>query len=152
MKLKNNVHSGISNNREAVITFFDSIPGFNDKKHFIFLCSREKGPFIVMQSVDEENLAFITINPWEVLKDYEFKINDLVKKRLKIESPKEILVLVICNIRGRLESMTVNLAAPIVINYKKRLGKQVILDNSNYQVRHPVFSGQSKPGVSKCLF
>ncbi|QTL98758.1 flagellar assembly protein FliW [Iocasia frigidifontis] len=152
MKLKCKNNYSLRNGSEEVITFFQGIPGFNDQKEFVFLCSKDKGPFIVMQSVEEENLAFITINPWEVLGDYRFEISDLVKERLAIKSLEDILVLAICNIRGRLMNMTVNLAAPIVINYKKRLGKQVVLENTDYQVRHPVFSVQSKLGVQKCLF
>ncbi|AZO95887.1 flagellar assembly protein FliW [Halocella sp. SP3-1] len=152
MKLKSKICCSIRSNSEETISFFDGIPGFNDQKKFVFLCSKDKGPFIVMQSVEEDNLAFITINPWKVLGDYQFEISDLVKERLAIKSLEDILVLAICNIRGRLVNMTVNLAAPLVINYKKRLGKQVVLDNTDYQVRHPVFSVQSKLGVQKCLF
>lgn len=152
MKLESKINHSIRSSNEEIITFFDGIPGFNDKKKFVFLCSKDKGPFILMQSVEEENLFFITINPWEVLGDYQFEISDSIKARLDIGSPEDILVLAICNARGRLVNMTVNLAAPIVINYKKRLGKQVVLDNTDYQIRHPVFSVQSKLGVQKCLF
>lgn len=146
MKLASGIYNRITTNNEEIITFLDSIPGFNDIRRFIFLYSKENWPFIIMQSVENENLAFITINPWEVLDDYEFEISDLVKNKLEIESSEDILVLAICNLREKFKNMTANLVAPVVINFKKRLGKQVILDNTDYQIRHPVFSAQSKLG------
>jgi flagellar assembly factor FliW len=38
------------------------------------------------------------------------------------------------------EKATVNLMAPIVINEAGRYGKQVILPESGYSVRHPLFA------------
>lgn len=141
---ESNVYDMIKNNDDQVITFVDGIPGFNDKKGFLFLSSKEKWPFIIMQSVEEKKLAFITISPWKIHEDYEFEISDVVKNKLKIETSKDVMILVICTVRNKLKNMTANLAAPVVINYKKRLGKQVVLEDTDYKVRHSVFPAQSE--------
>jgi flagellar assembly factor FliW len=35
--------------------------------------------------------------------------------------------------------MTANMAAPLLINIEKNIGKQVILDNATYQMRQPIY-------------
>jgi flagellar assembly factor FliW len=37
------------------------------------------------------------------------------------------------------QKATINLKAPLVINSKKKLAKQIILDDDNYQVKTPLF-------------
>jgi len=39
---------------------------------------------------------------------------------------------------------TANLAAPLVFNRSKGLGRQVILDGAGYRTRTPLFSAQRK--------
>lgn len=149
MEMESKIYEMVKNNDQEIITFIDDLPGFKNKKEFLFLSSEEKWPFVIMQSVEEKKLAFITINPWEILVDYKFKISDSIKERLKIKSTEDILVLSICTVRNKLKNMTVNLAAPVVINYKKGLGKQVVLGATDYKVRHPVFSARSRLGGLK---
>jgi hypothetical protein len=52
-----------------------------------------------------------------------------------------------CNvvvIPEKLENMTVNLAAPILINIRANLGKQIIFDRKNYQIQYPAFAAICK--------
>lgn len=135
--------------KEDIITFSQGIPGFINQKEFVILKLDKDSPFFILQSVSEPELAFITLNPWNIIKDYEFEIKEGTEKQLKIESQEEILALVIGTIREKLENMTVNLAAPLIINIKARLGKQVILENSKYPVRFKVFR-QDKQVAGEC--
>ena len=42
-------------------------------------------------------------------------------------------------LRDTLEQMTVNLLAPIVVNWVKRTGAQLIIENKHYSVQQPLF-------------
>ena len=126
--------------KDDIIHFPKGLPGFRDKKDFTLLPLEEETPFIIMQSLSEQNLAFITIDPAEIVTNYEFDINENVEKLLKIKKKEDIGVLNITTIKDSMKDMTVNLAAPLVINFESNLGKQVILDDDTYPVKYKVFS------------
>lgn len=129
---------------EDIIEFPQAVPGFPEDKEFVIFPLGEDSPFIVLQSVNNEKLAFITIEPGNYLKDYEFEISDELAEKLKIEKNEDLLVLSIATIKGDIKNMTINLAAPVIINLKEKLGKQVILDEDHYPVKYRLFAEQEK--------
>lgn len=129
---------------DDIIEFPQAIPGFPEEKEFVLFPLADDSPFIILQSVNNSDLAFITIEPGNFIEDYEFEVNDSVVDRLRIEDNEDILVLAIATIKDELENMTVNLAAPIVINLKEDLGKQVILDREDFSVKYHLFAGKKK--------
>jgi len=131
-------------NEEDIIEFPQAVPGFPEDKEFVLFPIGEDSPFIVLQSVNTAELAFITIEPGNYLKGYEFEISDELAKKLKIEKNEDLLVLSIATIKGEIENMTINLAAPVIINLKEKLGKQVILDKEDYPVKYRLFADTEK--------
>lgn len=126
--------------REEIINFANGLPGFEEYREFVLLPAGSDSPFIILQSVENSELAFITVEPGNLIDNYEFEISDKKEKELKISSIEEILVLNIITLKDKLENMTANLAAPIIINLKKRLGSQIILDNQKFSLRCPIFA------------
>ncbi len=147
MELETRYFGKIEINENEIVHFPQGLPGFMDKKDYYLMAYDEELPFFVMQSIDEQELAFITIPPWHIFKNYEFELSDQVQELLEIKSSDDVLVLVIGTIPGKVSEMTVNLAAPLVINHRKRLGKQLILDREDYPVRQPVFNEPVKQEV-----
>jgi flagellar assembly factor FliW len=140
MELETRYFGKIEIDEGEIIHFPQGLPGFLDKKDYYLMSFDDELPFFVMQSINEKDLAFITVPPWHIIKDYEFEISEQVQELLKIKSRDDVLVLVIITIQENMLDMTVNLAAPLVINFRSRLGKQVILDQSDYSVKQPVFT------------
>lgn len=135
MQIQTRDFGAIEIDKEEIIEFPEGIPGFLDEKQFVLLPLDEESSFIIMQSVNTQNLAFITIEPKNIISNYEFNISDKTEKLLKIKGIEDIILLNVVNIRDSIEDMTINLAAPLIINIKENLGKQVILDNSKYPVK-----------------
>ncbi|MFN2364473.1 MAG: flagellar assembly protein FliW [Halarsenatibacteraceae bacterium] len=133
---------------EDVIEFPKGIPGFPDEDEFVLLPLNDESPFIIMQSVNEPGLAFVTIEPSTILDGYDFELADSTREMLKLESHEDVGVLLIATIKDNIEDMTVNLAAPVVFNINERLGRQVILDNDNYPVRYRLQPEPAEEGVS----
>jgi len=131
---------------EEIITFPKGLPGFADAKDFVLLPLEEDSPFLVLQSVEKEELAFITLEPVSFLKDYEFEISEATQELLKLESEEDVGVLVIVTLKEKLKDMTVNLAAPIVVNVRENLARQVILDQEVYPLRHPLKPAPARKG------
>jgi flagellar assembly factor FliW len=60
-------------------------------------------------------------------------------KRLEINKNEDILVVNIVTLNSKLENITMNLRAPIIINIKEKLGEQIILNNEEYLIKYPMF-------------
>lgn len=127
-----------------IISFNSGLPGFEDLKDFVLLPLVEESPFIIMQAVEDPDVAFVTVEPGNLIQDYEFEISDKAEKKLKIESISNLLILNIITLKDKIDKSTANLSAPIVINLEEKLGQQVILDDQRYQVRYKIFAASEE--------
>ncbi|MSU00136.1 flagellar assembly protein FliW [Tissierella pigra] len=132
--------------KEKIIHFPEGIPAFEEEKEFVIILNHDS-PFSYLQSVKNENLSFIIINPFEIFSDYDILIPETAKNRLKIEKQEDIMIYTIVVIPEDVENTTTNLLGPIVINTKEMLGKQVILDDKRYNTKHFIFDKYSQKGV-----
>lgn len=115
--------------------------GFSEEKKFVLLRHAEGSPFLWFQSLRTETLAFVLVDPFLFEPTYQIQITDEDKKDLEWNGAKEgIQILVVVNFfnDNNLFRITANLLAPIIINVKKRLAKQVILYESQYPHRYPL--------------
>ena len=144
MELKTRDFGKIEIKKEDIIKFPQGIPGFVEEKEYALLPLGEDSPFMVMQAVNNSELAFITLEPGNFIKDYQFEISDNVVEKLDIADNKEVMVLAIVTMKDSLQDATINLAAPVVINVNKKLGKQVILDKEDYPVKYQLFTEKKK--------
>jgi flagellar assembly factor FliW len=120
------------------IFFERGLPGFEDLKHFTISRPFEEYPFFYLQSNDEEVVAFLTINPFEITKEYEFEISDAVQETLEITDLADVAVINIVNASNGLNEATVNLQAPVIINIKNQKGMQVVLNNQSLNLKEPL--------------
>lgn len=130
--------------KSDIILFENGLPGFDNLEKFILLPLADDSPFIVMQSVEEADIAFVTVEPGNLIDDYEFEISDKIEKNLKIESIDNLLILNIITLKDQIKESTANLSAPLVINLKEKLAKQVILDDQRYQLRYKLFAAKDE--------
>ncbi|WP_434577712.1 flagellar assembly protein FliW [Thermoanaerobacterium thermosaccharolyticum] len=138
MDIKTKNFGLVSYNEEDVLYFDDGIPGFEGLKSFILLSVDEYTPFKWLQSLDDTNIAFVIIDPKVVVKDYKVEINEETVKLLDIKDLNHILVFAIVVIPDEIEKMTANLKAPIIINAENNKGMQILLDNDDYMIKHPI--------------
>jgi len=122
-----------------VIHIPSGLLGFPEDKRYVLLEHKKGSPFLWFQSVDNSGLAFVLIDPLLVKPDYEIEIGpeDMGELELR-DAPADVQTLVLVTITsGEKVELTANLLGPIVINTKKRLGKQIILGEGKYSLRHP---------------
>jgi len=125
-----------------VIDMRGGIIGFEHLKKYILHIKDEKNPFWWFQSLDNSEIAFVVINPFIAKADYEPVIDDNDTKLLEIEGIEDVVLLTIVTICQTPFSVSVNLRAPIVVNAKKKIAKQVVLEDPTYPVRYNL----TKPG------
>lgn len=136
MNIKTAYMGEIEIDSTEIITFNHGIPGFEEETSFVLLPLEENSIFQILQSTKTEGLAFILTTPFEVISEYNLDLDEATVKALKIESETEVTIFAIVSLKDSLENSTVNLKAPIVINTTNRKGKQVILDNDTFSIRH----------------
>jgi flagellar assembly factor FliW len=139
MKLNTKFHGVREYKEEDVIVFHKGIPGFEEYRKFILFPVEENDIFSILQAVEDEEVGIVTVSPFARFKDYELKLSDEKLKDLKITNPDEVLVLNTVTLSSKVEDITTNLKAPIIVNIKEKLGEQIILDNEAYLVKHPLF-------------
>ncbi|TYR80121.1 flagellar assembly protein FliW [Priestia megaterium] len=139
MMMKTTYHGDIDCKNKQLITFEKGLPGFLDETEFVILPLPEADVFHVLQSTKTAELAFIVAEPFQFFPDYDFKLDDASVNQLQLQSGSDAAVYVVLTMSDHIEKITANLQAPILINTKTNLGKQVILNSESYQTKHPLF-------------
>ena len=129
---------------DKVITFKEGLPGFPQIRRFTILEAEDVKPFQYLQALDDPPISLLIINPFLVDPAYEFRLRDSDMEDLDSTNSAELAVYAVAMIPDDPSLATLNLMAPIVINDKCRSGKQVILHESKYSVKHPLFNEGSK--------
>lgn len=124
---------------EDVVLFEQGLIGFEDQRQYVLIQHREGSPFRWLQSIEEPALAFLVTDPSQFFSDYAPEMPASVAESLHLREETARLVYTIVTIPpGRPEAMTVNLAGPIVINAEERRGRQIVLENEAYAIKHPL--------------
>ena len=139
MKIHTKYHGTKEYNEDEVINFKKGIPGFEELTKFIIFPVEGNEVFSILHSIEDEKLGFVVVSPFYVVEDYEFKLSDRIIEELKLEDPEDVLVLNTVTLSSKMEDITTNLQAPIIINIKNKLGEQIIIDNGKYHIKHPLF-------------
>lgn len=126
---------------EKIITMKRDIPGFSGQKRFVLLNREESRPFLWYQSVDDPSLAFVLLNPFLVVSDYSLDMPSILADvSWPVDEMDHVAIFAIVNASsGVPEEMTANLMAPLVVNTKRFEAAQIIIQNSGYSHRYPIF-------------
>ena len=113
-----------------------ALPGLENSKRFIPHLL-EGNPLYFLQSADEQEVGLILLDPFLLFPDYSVELSTAERDELEIDKREEVLVFTTVTVLER-KRMTTNLAAPIIININKRLGKQIIIPERVEEMRTPL--------------
>lgn len=123
-----------------VLFFKEGLIGFPGLQEFILLNHKEESPFRWLQSVQEPGVAFLCAVPQHFVPSYNPPLASDAVNALKLTDTTDRFVLTTAAIpKGHPEDMTLNLAAPILVNAKTRSALQFVLEDEAYTVKHRVF-------------
>jgi flagellar assembly factor FliW len=125
-------------NDPDIIELPHGLIGFPELRKFILLDHDKDSPFKWLQSLDDGAIAFVIINPVLFKSDYFVEVTEAEVSDLDLKDEKDAVISVIITIPSDPNNMTANLKAPLVFNLKNRMGKQIILNNSEYTPRHNI--------------
>lgn len=125
--------------KDDIISFPKGIPGFNNSTEFVIIQTPEFAPFEWLVCTDKETkLRFAIINPMLFRPDYSPNIEKEQIEDLEIEKPEDVLLYAIVTIKKNPAESTANLVGPVIINKTKRIGKQIIIDDTKYTTKENI--------------
>lgn len=128
--------------QKEIIQFPNGLPGFEDIKEFVVLPLEEESPFAILQSIKQQEIGFVIAFPFAFKQDYEFDVTEEDKEELKIEVPEDLITYTIVTLKEPFNSSTLNLQAPVLINHKQKIAKQLVLHDAEvYPLRFPIEGG-----------
>lgn len=139
MKISTSYHGDIEIDNQQTLTFNQGIPGFLEETEFVILPLPEAVAFQVLQSIQTKELAFIITDPFQFFLDYDFQLEPQEIEKLQLQQAEDAAVYVLLTMSDSMEKITANLQAPVIINTKQQLAKQVILMNTAYETKHRLF-------------
>ena len=144
LKIKTGKFGEIEIDKSAIFDFVSPIIGFKDLKQYAIVDYKPDSPFKWLQSIEDMDLAFpITLCSFFGI-NYQFDIPDEEAQLLEIESADDVFVCNIANIpSSNPQSATINMLAPIIVNLKNKKAMQIILKNTDFEVRHKLFEKEN---------
>lgn len=148
MIIENTRFGTIEVEANKIITMPAGMPGFPGRQRFVILEREETRPFYWYQSVDTPDLAFVILNPYLFEPDYAVDLKPVLREMAWQSDGQDCLKLyvVVNAANGTPEKITANLMGPILINTKRYEAVQMVLPNSPYSHKHPIFSTSFSAG------
>ena len=140
MVVNTRIFGEINVEEDKIITIDKGIIGFPDMRLFtlIFDSEKEEKNIIWFQSLDEPAFAMPVMDPQNIVENYNPTIEDELLKPLGELTPENTYVLVTVKVPKKIEDMTINLKAPIIINTDTMIGGQIIVED-DVEVRFPIY-------------
>jgi flagellar assembly factor FliW len=115
------------------------ILGFPDYKKYCLVDPGDETLILWLQCLDNPDVAFPVLEPKIFRPDYAARLSAAELRELKLENINQSAVFSILTISEDVTLMTANLKAPLVINLKQQVAKQVVLQENEYSIKHLMF-------------
>lgn len=137
MDVKTKQGKTVQVDEDHIFSFPEGLFGF-ELYHNYAVYESEYSPFMWMQSLDDQKLAFLIIDPFLIVNDYELDVDDKSLAKIGINSPADVFVMSIVTIPQDNSPVTANLQGPIVINKNTNQCLQVILNSNKWTTKHDI--------------
>ena len=124
---------------DEIISIPSGILGFPEDQNFCLVDSGDDTLILWLQSLSNPHLAFPVLEPKVFKPDYMVRLSAAELRELRLQSIRDAAVFTILTIPADLNGMTANLKAPLVINIREKVAKQVVLQENDQPIKHPMF-------------
>lgn len=152
MKVRSRQFGLIKVAEDDLVRLAGGLVGFEDVEEFVLVRFEEYDPFAWLIAANDPGLEFAVADPdLFITEPYQLGLGEADQDLLAWEDndPIEVFLLVSPCAAGK--TLTANLKAPLVVNWRTRLGKQLVLYSSRFSARQPLptFQDQSTGHVSE---
>lgn len=113
--------------------------GFPELTKYCLVDPADDTLILWLQSFENPDIAFPVLEPKIFKSDYAARLSALELRELKLENVNQSAVFCVLTISEDVTQMTANLKAPVVINLKEQIAKQVVLQENDYNIKHSMF-------------
>lgn len=151
MQLNTKYFGPIDYEPEDVLSFPNGLFGFDTETAFLLLpFEGSDGNLLCFQSVQTPSLAFVAMNPFALCPTYAPVLTPEELGFLGVQTSEELGYYVLCVVREPVSESTVNLRCPIVIHPEQKTAIQVILEGTEYHMRHRLGDFSNGGGGTPC--
>ena len=115
-----------------IIRFPEGLVGLPEIREVALLEPRNPAsPFRYLLCVNHPEVAFVVCAPDDFFPGYSAEV-----PKPEYGGPEDVVVLALVTVPERPREMTANLLAPLVIDCRRREGRQLVLDAARFTTRH----------------
>jgi len=118
-----------------VLQFPWGLPGFTHLRRFLALSLAGQEHFVWLQSIEDPSIALPLTDPFAIFDDYAPKLPAPALESLDVRSADDFVLLCVVIVTKDAAEMSCNLLAPVIVNLRSRVGRQVTLEGSTYSVK-----------------
>ncbi|MBF0314970.1 MAG: flagellar assembly protein FliW [Oligoflexia bacterium] len=144
MKIQTTRFGELHVEQRDVLNFPEGILGFEHLKKFFVVDPGDNTLILWLQSVTDENIAFPIIEPILFDASYSVRLLPVEMSSLQLDDIKNAKVYCILTIPSDVTKMSANLKAPVIINSKSNLSRQVVLQDNKLPLRLEVYKELKK--------
>ncbi len=131
MKISTSRFGELEISEDAIITFPAGLVGLPRHTRYVVFDVEQNSGYQWLQSLDEASLAVIIVRADFIESDFHAQLTEENVKDLSILPDDQVEIVVTVSIpANRPDQATANLRAPIVVNLRTRVAKQIILHES----------------------
>lgn len=139
MKIKTTRFGELEVDKKDILTLKEGLLGFDSLKKFFIVDPGDQTLILWLQSIEDEATAFPIIEPKIFKPDYSVKLLPAELTSLNLESLADASIYTILTIPKNVTEMSANLKAPLVINNKTKVARQIVLQDSKLEVKWPMY-------------
>lgn len=139
MTIKTGRFGQLTVGNDETIRIPQGILGFPEYTKFCLVDPGDETLILWLQSLENPEIAFPLLEPKIFRPDYAARLSAAELRELHLENVNQSAVFSILTIPGDVSQMTANLKAPLVINLKEQIAKQVVLQENEYSIKHLMF-------------
>ncbi len=139
MKVNTTRFGELQVNENDVINFQEGLLGFEKLTKYFVVDPGDSTLILWLQSTEDAEVAFPIIEPKIFKPDYTAKLLPADMNSVQIETIADARIYSILTIPQDITEMSANLKAPIVINNKKKIAKQIVLQDSKLSVKYEMY-------------
>ena len=139
MKISTTRFNELEVDKKDIIEFTEGLLGFENLKKFFIVDPGDQTLILWLQSIDDASIAFPIIEPKIFQPNFSVKLLPLELNSLNLENLSNASVYTILTIPQNVTEMSANLKAPIIINNKSKIARQIVLQDSKLEVRFKMY-------------
>lgn len=144
MKIKTTRFGELEVDKKDIIEFTEGLLGFENQKKFFIVDPGDQTLILWLQSTEDASVAFPIIEPKIFQPNYMIKLLPVELNSLSLENLQNASVYTVLTIPQNVTEMSANLKAPIIINNKTKMARQIVLQDSKLEVRAKMYMDLKK--------